>query len=154
MKNNPVLRKYLFMTFMLSGMVLFFSACRTSKESVRNQPALLKERYWVLESIESESIPQGSVTPYIAFDTNGRYHGNFGCNNFFGSYYAGKKKITLDYAGATKMLCGDMRTEKAFQNALKRGISHYRIEHNTLYLIEDKKDIMVFRATDSIPGRR
>jgi heat shock protein HslJ len=64
-----------------------------------------------------------------------------GCNLFFGNYSLGKKRIKLDYLGATKRLCADMQMEEQFSNALKDDIKYYYIEKNILY-IRNKNNVV------------
>ena len=127
--------------------VLLFAGCATTKNSssnTENTPPLLLTQ-WSLQSIDQKPLPETSPkSPFIVFDTNGRYYGNFGCNSFFGTYYQKKKKIELEYSGATKMLCSDMEMERAFMKAMKREINTFTINKDTLVLFEEGVEVMRF----------
>ena len=115
-------------------------ACIASKRAPK--PIPLQSTYWVLTAVEGKSIadiPQ-IKTPYIIFDTNYKYYGDFGCNQFFGSYNFGKKRLSMDYAGATKKMCSEMQIEKLFAAALHKEIKYYTIEGNTLTLKDMQKN--------------
>ena len=126
---------------------LIFVGCATTQKANSNtestHPLLLT--HWSLQAIDQKPLPETSPKPpFIVFDTNGRYFGNFGCNNFFGSYYQKKKKIELDYTGATKMLCSDMEMEKAFMKAIKRDVNTFSMNKDTLFLFENGVEVMRF----------
>ena len=112
----------------------------------------LQSTVWILKSIEEQNIDSNQFyRPYIVFDTTGRYFGNFGCNKFFGSYFAKKQKISMDYAGATKKLCSEMEIEKIFSKNIKQNISQYKIFCDTLILFDNKIEKLKFVATKNIP---
>lgn len=139
--------------FIISVLILTAS-CQSQKkvaEQALHRPLL--STCWELNAIEKQQIeiPQ-SQKPYIIFDTNGRYYGNFSCNKFFGSYYFKKQKLSLKYSGSTKRLCPEMKLEINFNRSLKQSITHYKINRDTLILLDNKKEVMKFIATDSIPG--
>jgi Heat shock protein len=128
--------------------------CSSSKKSIKQQNATpLLGSYWELQSIEGERIDTANLItiPYIIFDTASQYRGNFGCNFFFGDYYAGKKKIYMSYMGASKRLCPDMDLEKKFYNALKQEIRYYIIENNTLTL-STKSGVVLLRFVATETG--
>lgn len=139
--------------------MFFMGACQTSKKAQASYPSKeLVGNYWAVKSINGEPIEnyQYNRMPYIYFDTTGKFRGNFGCNNFFGSYLPGKKKIHINYAGSTKMLCQDMSAEDAFYTAFKKEIRTYKIEKETLFLYEKGekgKALLVFTYSDPIPGK-
>jgi putative lipoprotein len=120
--------------------VLSLLACTVSRRASKQLP--LQSTYWVLTAIEGQSIadmPQPK-TPYIIFDTNDKYHGHSGCNQFFGSYNFSKKKLHMDYAGTTRKMCSEMQIEKLFEKALHKEIKFYTITGGTLILKDEKKN--------------
>lgn len=121
-------------------------SCNTTKKMVESNHLALVGTEWQLESIEGQyyTSSKEQVKPYIVFDTASQYHGNFGCNDFFGSYYLKKKKLQLTYAGATKKLCSEMTIERAMMKAIKADISTYTIRGNNLILYSGKKEILRF----------
>ncbi|MEG2070894.1 MAG: META domain-containing protein [Bacteroidales bacterium] len=131
----------------LSLVMLTFS-CSTSKkarEAAQNKP--LNETYWELKAIEGNKISEGNMTtPFIVLGKDGKYYGSLGCNRFFGEYFAKDKKISLKYAGSTKMMCPEMETEDAFSKAFRKEFSQYVIKKDTLILYENNKEILRFLA--------
>jgi len=90
-------------------------------------------------------------TAYIIFNDNYKFSGNLGCNLFFGEFNYRKKKIRLDYFGATKKLCANMEVEEQFVKAIRNDILQYNIEKNKLYLLYKNKTICKFEGITSLP---
>ena len=135
-----------------ASLFIVFYGCQSQKrvaELALNKP--LQSTIWILKSIEKQNIDSNqSYKPYIVFDTNGRYFGNFGCNKFFGSYFAKKQKISMDYMGATKKLCSEMEIEKIFSKNIKQNMSHYKIFRDTLILFDNTSEKLRFIATENL----
>ncbi len=125
-------------------MAAYLSGCRSVKENTPTGD--LCNIQWELVAIEGEDIDTTACEkrPYIVFEQDGSYYGNFSCNAFFGNYHRKKQKIELSYSGATKMLCGQMSTEDAMMKALKKEISSFSLTGNTLTLFSGKKETMRF----------
>ena len=90
----------------------------------------LVEVYWRL--IELQGAPVSNKTgkeAFIVFRAQGkRVHGNFGCNNFNGSYtleYG--NRISFSQMATTMMMCADMELEQAFSEALRMADNYYVI---------------------------
>ncbi|MDR2867958.1 MAG: META domain-containing protein [Bacteroidales bacterium] len=100
----------------------------------------LVSTYWVLVAIEGESIDNLSrnATPTITFDS-AKYSGNFGCNQFFGQYFAKEKTISIDFAASTRKMCSNMELETAYSKALRKDLKYYTIDGYELYLKDNKK---------------
>lgn len=143
MKKFPLL-------FFAVVLLLGCTSSKKMKNTTQNSP--LVSTYWELYSIAGNPVDESSPkTPYIVFDTNGTCYGSLGCNRFFGTYFANdKKKISIEYSGATKMLCSDMQTEKLFSSALRKEIKHYKIERNMLLLMNKDEEVMKFYAVSKI----
>lgn len=64
------------------------------------------------------SVRSAGIT--ALFGADGRVTGNAGCNNYFGSYEAGREVLAISQVGATKMACGETATrhEISFLDAL------------------------------------
>jgi heat shock protein HslJ len=101
---------------------------------------------WILEELFEAKINQGLDTAFVVFYDTYRFSGNFGCNLFFGEFTYGKKRIKIDYFGATKRYCIDMSLEEHFAHALKNDITHYQIDNNKLYLLYQNKVICKFEG--------
>jgi heat shock protein HslJ len=126
---------------------VFFLYAGKRKKNAENLPLLHTK--WLLEEVFETHIVQGLDTAFIVFYDTYKFSGNFGCNLFFGTFGFGKKRIKIDYCGATKMYCKEMRLEEQFVKALRNDITHYYIEKNTLYLLEQKKVVLKFGGVTS-----
>lgn len=128
-------------------LALSITACMTAKkkaEMAQNKP--LVGTYWVLKSVKSEDVPKSIITPNIVFKSDGRYSGNLGCNSFFGTYHCGKKKIKMEFEGATKRLCENMKVEKLFFSNLHSEFTQYEIIEDTLILKDKNGEVLRFFA--------
>jgi len=126
--------------------VLFLYAGKR-KKNIDNLP--LYNTKWLLEEIYEKPIVQSSDTAFIIFNENNKFSGNLGCNLFFGEFTFGKKRIKLDYFGATKKYCKDSSVEELFTKALRDDITHYIIENNKLYLRNKTQVICKFEGVIS-----
>jgi heat shock protein HslJ len=109
------------------------------KKSIENLPLLNTK--WVLTELFETHVSSSTDTAFITFYDNYKFSGHFSCNLFFGEFSHGKKRIKLDYFGATKMYCKDMALEEEFTKAIKMGKFMYYIEKNTLF-IHNKNSIV------------
>lgn len=127
--------------------IALFTSCLTAKEKeelARNKS--LEETYWILKTIDGQAIPASFITPNITFDGNSHFTGNLGCNRFGGTYFANKERINLEFGGATKRLCENMKTEKMFKSALQRDIKTFSIHIDTLRMMDKRGEVMLFVA--------
>lgn len=128
-------------------LLIIMSSCMTAKkkaEMAQNKPLL--ETYWVLKSVKGEDIPKCIITPNIVFHADGRYSGNLGCNTFYGHYTCGKKRIRMEFEGATKRLCQNMTVEKMFLLQLHAEFKQYEINKDVLILKDKDGEVMRFFA--------
>jgi len=137
-----MVRKSIFLIVIV--LFVFSLQAKPRKKMAENLP--LHNTKWVLEEIFDIPVYHHTDTAYIVFYENYKFSGNFGCNIFFGDYSFGKKRIRLDYLGATKQLCSDMFTEERFFKAIKYDITHYYIEKNNLYLLYQLKVVCKFKG--------
>lgn len=84
----------------------------------------------VVSSLDSQPTEQT-----ISFDADGKFNGNAGCNNFFGSYEVEENKLSLGAIGSTKMACEEevMKAETTYLSALESTAS-YQITGQTLQI--------------------
>ena len=141
-------RRILFLLTLLPLLV----ACQTSKKAAleaQNKP--LMETRWEVSHINGMPIDAKTPTqPFIVFDTLGKYHGDFGCNKFFGSYFEKRKqRLELTYTGATKRLCQYMDTERLLSKTLRSEKLSYNIQGDTLRLFSNEVEIIRFVATEN-----
>ncbi len=122
-----------------------FSGCQSAKK-ITEDCQHLRETKWELRALNNQPIDPKSFEeqPYIVFMTDGNFSGNLGCNTFFGTYYNKKKKLELDYTGATRRLCQAMEMEDAFSKALHKEITTFTISDSTLILYAGKEEIFRF----------
>lgn len=128
------------------------SGCSTSQKTAENNIPLCQSK-WSLTSISAQAIDSTSYStePYIIFNENGSFNGNFGCNTFFGTFYSKKQKLQLEYSGSTKRLCENMDLENKFQKSLKKGITNYEISDSTLILFAGKEEVFRFKYQGEVP---
>jgi heat shock protein HslJ len=137
-----MIKKIIVFTIIISSILALQAGKR--KKNTDNLPLLNTK--WVLEELFEIPIVHNLDTAFITFHETFKFSGNFGCNLFFGEFMYSKKRIKLDYLGATKMYCFDMRLEEKFTKALRNDITHYLIENNKLYLFEQKKVVFKFEG--------
>jgi len=131
---------------LLASLTLVFTQCNSSKKVAESRNTPLRLVQWNLIAIEGETLDSTAymVKPFIVFNDNGTFTGNFGCNTFFGNYYQKKQKLELTYQGATKKLCQQMSVERAMMKAIKKELNRYEISDNILILYSGKEEIMRF----------
>ena len=135
--------------FCICILTVFMLSAGGRKKSAENLPLLNTK--WILTVIYDDVILQDMDTAYIIFNDNYKFSGNLGCNLFFGEFNYRKKKIRLDYFGATKKLCANMEVEEQFVKAIRNDILQYNIEKNKLYLLYKNKTICKFEGITSLP---
>ena len=145
MKENSI---YYMLVFMLVVcLIAGITSCVTAKKKAamaQNKP--LTETCWVLTHVKGDHIPKSKITPYIVFGNDGRYSGNLGCNSFFGNYTYRKDRIKMEFEGATKKLCDNMKVEKLFMQGLHAEFKKYEIRKDTLYLKDADGEVLRFMA--------
>ena len=114
------------------------------KKDTDNLPLINTQ--WILEEAFEAPIIQISDTAFIIFFDTYKFSGNLGCNLFFGEFTFGKKRIKIDYLGATKKYCLNMHVEEQFAKVLRSDVTHYYIEKNKLYLLYQSKVVCKFNG--------
>jgi len=137
-----MIKKNVFLFFILLQ-VLFLYA-KNDKKNTENLPLLNTK--WVLTEISETPILQTLDTAFITFYDSYKFSGNFGCNLFFGEFTFGKRRIKMDFIGATKKFCANMQLEEQFLKIMRNDITHYYIEKNTLYLFDKKRVVCKFEG--------
>jgi heat shock protein HslJ len=115
------------------------------KKNVDKLPLLNTK--WVLKEILEIPVFQTSDTAFIIFEENFRVLGNFGCNLFFGEFNFWKRRIKIDFKGATKKYCADMQLEEQFSKVIRNEITHYYINNNELFLLYQNKVVCRFEGS-------
>jgi len=98
----------------------------------------LVEKRWKLTELMGEKVetPQNGKEAFIILHTEGaRVNGNFGCNDFSGSYELkpGNRLYFNQLVGTQKMCLSNMEIESAFKEALDR-VDSYVINGDVLIL--------------------
>ena len=96
----------------------------------------LVEKYWKLIELRGAPIDNKSgKEAFIIFKAQeNRIHGNFGCNNFTGSYKLEEgNRINFSQMASTMMMCMNMETEQAFSEVLRMADNYY-VDGNHLAL--------------------
>ncbi|WP_423069454.1 META domain-containing protein [Devosia sp. CN2-171] len=93
---------------------------------------------WQVEEIGGQAVVAGSDTS-IAFDLDGRVHGNSSCNRFFGSFALSGEALTISNTGGTMMACDDglMEQEQRFLTALATVRRFERTPEGRMRLVDD-----------------
>lgn len=130
--------------------VLALAGCKTSKKAAEGKQISLVNTIWYLESIYQKPIdPETYMSqPHLVFNNEGQFSGNLGCNTFFGKYYQKKKKLQMEFSGATKKLCPQMDTERLFLKGLKENITSFSIKDSVLIIYADKEEIFRFKVRE------
>jgi heat shock protein HslJ len=137
-----MIKKIIIFTIVISS--VFVSQAGKKKKNSDDLPLLNTK--WVLKEVFEMFVIHELDTAFMIFYDTYKFSGNFGCNLFFGEYSYGKKRMKVDYFGATKKYCFDMRLEEQFAKALRSDITHYFIERDKLYLLYKNKVICKFEG--------
>lgn len=80
----------------------------------------------------------------IAFDAEGEFNGNAGCNSYFGNYEVEGNELSLDAIGSTKMACPEevMKAETDYLAALEKADT-YQIMGYSLQILDADGNILV-----------
>jgi len=140
-----MIKKSIIFCILISSVFLVQAGKR--KKNTENMPLLNTK--WILEEIMEIPVVHGLDTAFIVFDDHYKFSGNLGCNLFFGTFSFSKKRIKIDYLGATKKYCADMTLEEQFVKVLRSDIAHYYVDNNKLYLLYQKKAIAKFEGYPS-----
>jgi len=140
-----MLKKIIIFTIIVASVFVLHAGKR--KKNTENLPLLNTK--WILKELSEMPVIHSIDTAFIMFHDTYKFSGNFGCNLFFGEFDFGKKRIKIDYCGATKMYCADMSLEEQFAKALKNDITHYYIEKNKLFLLFQNRTVCKFEGKNS-----
>ncbi len=93
----------------------------------------------VVSSLDSQPVEQT-----LAFDAEGKFNGNAGCNSYFGSYEVEENNLSLGAIGATKMACEEdaMQAESTYLSALEKAAT-YQITGQTLQIRDAEGNTLV-----------
>ena len=129
-------------------LAVMLTGCKSTKTAAVAPSFPLEGTHWNLTAINGEAISQTPDQPYIVFTDGSRISGSLGCNQFFGSFYQNKDRLSVEYTGSTKKMCSEMKTENNFISALKNDIKTYRIEGNVLIISNKTQEVLRFTAQE------
>ncbi len=105
---------------------------------------------WVLEVLNGNEVTQedfGNKLPSMEINTTSNsFTGNAGCNNMNGRLFFEYGLLRFVDILTTKKMCPNNQ-ETEFLNALKAS-TNYKIEHNRLWLLNQSKQLLVFKKVD------
>ncbi|MDX8533152.1 META domain-containing protein [Mesorhizobium sp. VK25A] len=95
-------------------------------EGCAGEPGDLLHGDWLVDEIREKATVEGSK-PTLAFEPDGRIHGNGSCNRFFGNFALTGEALTISETGAAMMMC-DQQLMDQERNLLKALGSVHRFE--------------------------
>jgi heat shock protein HslJ len=128
--------KYLIYFFL--GFTVFATSCITTNISSKNVDAKsdnhsetieITSKEWRLVSVDSLTTENVKRQTTLKIETDGKVHGQGGCNNFSGVAIINGANIKFDKLVTTLSACLDMKIETTFLKAL---------EETDSYIIESK----------------
>ncbi|MEN8158208.1 MAG: DUF4377 domain-containing protein [Bacteroidota bacterium] len=116
---------------------------------------LLLHDIWVVESIGGENLTpdpgeERVSLPRLEINVGEmRYHGNDGCNNFFGEIIElGETAFRLGIAAGTRKMCPQMEIPGQFNRAVP-GVASYKVEEMKLMLFDEEGlEVMRLKKVD------
>lgn len=99
---------------------------------------------WRVEEVGGQAVIAGSEAS-IAFDLDGRVHGNSSCNRFFGNFTLTGEGLTISDTGGTMMACDPalMEQEQRFLSALETVRRFENAPDGGLRLVDDDGRVVV-----------
>lgn len=86
----------------ISFTLLSLTSCKSSSPTINIPHSLVGE--WKIEKVEdTPALNESNIM--ISFREDGRYHGDNGCNSFFGRYRLNGDLLILSPSGSTMMAC-------------------------------------------------
>jgi heat shock protein HslJ len=95
-------------------------------EGCAGEPGNLLHGDWLVDEIREKTTVEGSK-PSLAFEPDGRIHGNGSCNRFFGGFALTGEALTISETGASMMMCDQPLMDQE-RNLLKALGSVHRFE--------------------------
>ncbi len=133
--------------YLISGLLIF--SCSSSTNQINTSNDSFTNTRWVLRVLNDRKvfIPESRKEIYIIFTNDkNKFHGNAGCNDFFGEFNENKNYIKMKAIARTRMYCeGQMDVEESFIKALET-TSKFLINGNKLSLYDSAKIIAKLEA--------
>ena len=126
-----------------NGIIVESYSLESGNDNCRLPGANLTNTRWRLSALGDEIVDANSEQqPYLTLDSDGKVHGNAGCNGLNGSYQHDDNSLSFGPIATTRKACPDMEGEQAFLQALKAA-SGYRIDGELLTLFDDNDQPLV-----------
>ena len=120
-----------------NGIIVESYSLESGNDNCRLPGANLTNTRWQLSALGDEIVDANSEQqPYLTLDSDGKVHGNAGCNGLNGNYQHDDNSLSFGPIATTRKACPDMEGEQAFLQALKAA-SGYRIDGELLTLFDD-----------------
>lgn len=120
-----------------NGIIVESYSLENGNDNCRLPDADLTNTRWQLSALGDDILDANrEQQPYLTLDSDGKVHGNAGCNGLNGSYEQKGESLTFGPLATTRKACPDMEGEQAFLQALK-AVSGFRIDGELLTLFDD-----------------
>lgn len=147
--------KKLLLLLCMTTSITALTSCGSSKNAL-SLTQLSGE--WNIIEIEGQSVvpAPGQTFPFIGFDTtNGKIHGNSGCNRLLGGFDVNAQPgtINLQGVGSTRMMCPDMKIEDGILKTLSQITRYKKIDKANIGLYgSSKKPLLVLQKKEAENG--
>ncbi len=136
---------------LLLAFLLLTASCgngNSDRAETQNPDTGFEDIQWTVVTVRGESPaddPGLREQPWIRFSTeDGSFHGNGGCNNYFGGYVLEDGRMAIGNAASTQMACTEpvMDFEFAYLQALSQSVS-WMVEDDKLFLQDENGELAV-----------
>ncbi len=141
-------RKYIFLASLII-LVVLLSACSNNAKPVSGSKApSITDVTWVLTAIDKQKPIEAPKEITLTF-SDGKVHGNSGCNIVNGSYSVDGNKIQFSQMASTMMACmepeGVMDQEQKILQRLDQAKT-FQIENGSLVLIASDQEVLTYAS--------
>jgi heat shock protein HslJ len=128
-------------------LTLLINSCCTKKninkeESTTNQDKMVLNGNWKISRLIGLDKLSKSPTLTIDFDAK-KISGNAGCNSYGTDFSIEEDQIKFGIPVATKMMCTNMKVEKAFFNCLQNTSQYKLVDGELKFYDKDGEEQMV-----------
>jgi heat shock protein HslJ len=144
-----------FVSFCMAGALALLSSCGSSKNAA---PVSSLGGEWNIIEVSGVAVvpPARGEFPFIVFDTTeGRVHGNTGCNQMSGTFDAKAKAGTLNLGAlvSTRMACMDMTLENNVLKALSSVKKFKKVSASDMALCSSNGKTVIVLQKKKMPRR-
>lgn len=137
-----------YMPYLMPFLLLAAACGNGNSEPAATQDPGFEDIRWSVASARGVSPvdDQGlRDAPWILFSPeDGRFHGNGGCNNFFGGYEHDDDRLAIGNVASTQMACTEsvMDFELAYLQALSQAVA-WTVRDGLLLLMDENGDFVL-----------